>query len=74
MGLDSLISNIAELVSVKEVEIVGQLPDKNFFYFSVNFRGTIKKTTTVYLKTLSKLRLNHLSPTLFLANLFLTQC
>ena len=33
-----------------------------------------KKKTTVYLQTLSKLRLTPLPPPLFLTNLFLTKC
>ena len=36
--------------------------------------GVPSKKKTVYLKTLSKLRLTPLPPTLFLTNLFLTKC
>ena len=38
----------------------------------LTLRGNVKKK--VYLKTLSKLRLTSLPPTLYLTNLFLTQC
>ena len=38
-----------------------------------SLRGNVKNKQTVYLKTLSKLRLTSLSPTLFSTNLFLTK-
>ena len=42
--------------------------------WSSSHKGCRPKKTTVYLQTLSKLRLTPLPPTLFLTNLFLTKC
>ena len=44
-----------------------------FFFTSTSCRGARAPKKTVYLQTLSKLRLTPLPPTLFLTNLFLTQ-